>query len=120
MTKQEFLAFSLPYGLKTIRRTTSDDMPIYSIISLFYESRNLCRIKTVDGQGCFVPISIIMPILHPLSDLDSYNSNSPMNLTMTHLICTSYSLQRLIENRIAINTLSMGIVTGKQIGRAHV
>jgi len=68
MNKQEFLAFSLPYELKTIRRITNDELPIYSIIGLLYGSINFCIVKEEGNQDHILPINIIMPILHPLSD----------------------------------------------------
>lgn len=62
MTKQEFLAFSLPYGLICDR--------------IFYDIEELCKesgIHTIDGFDYEIysdgGIFDLKPILHPLSDL---------------------------------------------------
>ena len=106
MTKLEFLAMSLPYGLRVYVKY--NHKPRSSEIEKMVGIVENSIITDVLEEGD-IPLFVneYGLCLRPLSDLDSYNSNSPMNLTMTHLICTSYSLQRLIENRIAINTLSM-------------
>jgi hypothetical protein len=102
MTKQEFLAFSLPYGLKLFNKNC-EHKRMYEMDGLFTPNAVHCKeTNRVDYFHCE-----IMPILHPLSDLDSYNLNSPMNLTSNLALCFPYSLQRIIENRIATNTLSM-------------
>jgi hypothetical protein len=109
MTKQEFLAFSLPYGLKLFNKNC-EHKRMYEMDGLFTPNAVHCKeTNRVDYFHCE-----IMPILHPLSDLDSYNLNSPMNLTSNLALCFPYSLQRIIENRIATNTLSIvfsGLVT---------
>ena len=102
MTKQEFLAFSLLHGLKLFYKYC-EHKQMYEMDGLF--TPNAVHCKETNRVDYFH--YEIMPILRPLSDLDSYNLNSPMNLTITHLICHPYSLQRIVENRIATNTLSM-------------
>ena len=93
MTKQEFLAISLPYGLKCKEVDLNEEFhltpKLYSLIELLNWS------------------NVYQPILRPLSDLDSYNLESPMNLTSPLTIRFPYSLQRVVENRITTNTLSM-------------
>ena len=103
MTKQEFLAISLPYGLKCKEVDLNEEFyltsKLYSLIELLNWS------------------NVYQPILRPLSDLDSYNLNSPMNLTLTLALCHPYSLKSIVENRIATNTLF--IVDALELIRHH-
>lgn len=57
MTKQEFLAMSLPYGLKCKDSDLLEPNKIYKYIGSYYQMDNEIEYKNVK------------PILHPLSDL---------------------------------------------------
>ena len=57
MTKQEFLAMSLPYGLKCKDSDLLEPNKIYKYIGTFYQ---------VDNETGYEKVK---PILHPLSDL---------------------------------------------------
>ena len=57
MTKQEFLAMSLPYGLKCKDSDLLEPNKIYKYIGTFYQVDNETGYKNVK------------PILHPLTDL---------------------------------------------------
>lgn len=66
MKKQEFLAMSLPYGLKCIGIS---ELHIYNILSVHFGTMNLVRVKPDGGVDFPLHIEHIKPILHPLSDL---------------------------------------------------
>ena len=97
MTKQEFLAMSLPYGIYLL-----EDAHISKLEGIVqgYYLIDYNEIGTEERDD-------VLPILHPLSDLDAYSSESPMNLSISLAFCSPYSLQRVIENRIVTNTLLM-------------
>ena len=57
MTKQEFLAMSLPYGLKCKDSDLLESNSIYKYIGSYYQMDNEIEYKNVK------------PILHPLTDL---------------------------------------------------
>lgn len=103
MTKQEFMAISLPYKLICKEVDLNEEFyltpKLYSLIELLNWS------------------SVYQPILRPLSDLDSYNLNSPMNLSSTLALCHPYSLKSIVENRIATNTLL--IIDALELIRHH-
>ena len=64
MTKQEFLAFSLPYGLKLFNKNC-EHKRMYEMDGLFTPNAVHCKeTNRVDYFHCE-----IMPILRPLSDL---------------------------------------------------
>lgn len=66
MTKQEFLAMSLPYGLKCC---TVEINRINDLISCHFGNIVIARIKPNDNIDIPLPIAQIKPFLHPLSDL---------------------------------------------------
>ncbi|MGE4412910.1 MAG: hypothetical protein AB7E45_04335 [Candidatus Caldatribacteriota bacterium] len=66
MTKQEYLAFSLPYRLKCFSNQTN---AIYDITSMSFGNRCLVRVKPNNQRDFLLPTSRILPILRPLSDL---------------------------------------------------
>ena len=66
MTKQEYMAMSLPYGLKCFSNQTN---AIYDIISISFWNKCLVRVKPNNERDFLLPISRILPILRPLSNL---------------------------------------------------
>ena len=66
MTKQEFLAMSLPYGLKCC---TAEITRINDLISCHFGNMVLARVKPNDNVDFPLPIEQIKPIVRPLSDL---------------------------------------------------
>ena len=59
MTKQEFLAMSLPYGLKMCYEY-KDRIDIHTLLPMHFD----CKFQLVNERG--------KPILHPLSDLTKF------------------------------------------------
>ena len=77
MTKQEFLAFSLPYGLKCKDSNILKYNRIYKYTGTFYQIDNETRYEN------------IKPILHPLTDLTKeieYNGEVFVPITRLKLL----------------------------------
>lgn len=66
MTKEEFISFSLPYGLKCFSSNTG---LVYKVLSCHFGNQILARVQYTDNQDFPLPVSCVMPILRPVSDL---------------------------------------------------
>ena len=66
MKKEEFISFSLPYGLKCFSSNTG---LVYKVLSCHFGNQILARVQYTDNQDFPLPVSCVMPILRPVSDL---------------------------------------------------
>ena len=67
MTKQEFLAISLPYTLKCLGR--KKDSKIHTILSCYFGYNITLKVEAPNYIDYTWHICDVKPILHPLSDL---------------------------------------------------
>lgn len=70
MNKQQFLAISLPFGLKCL---SSETGYVYDIISCHFVDYVLVRVKQNNGRDFPLPINRIKPILYNLSDYEKFD-----------------------------------------------
>jgi hypothetical protein len=81
MTKQEFMAASLPHGLKCITHHTSNE--VKRIIGASFGNRILFRVSYENQIDYPLPFEMILPIIRPLDSLTKecvqadYNEGNP-------------------------------------------